>query len=86
MGIGRLGHMKGDVHGIKINEMPIKYLGIYVGNDSECMKLNWNNNIKKMKKTLVLWKSRDLTIFGIITIIKTLAISKLTFVAQYPIQ
>ena len=83
MGIGRLGDMKGDVHGIKINEKPIKYLGIYVGNDSEeCMKLNWNDNIKKMKKTLVSWKSRNLTIFGIITIIKTVAISKLTFVAQ----
>ena len=35
-----------------------------------------------MKKTLVSWKSRDLTIFGKITIIKTLAISKLIFVAQ----
>ena len=35
-----------------------------------------------MKKTLVSWKSRDLTIFSKITKIKTLAISKLTFVAQ----
>ena len=35
-----------------------------------------------MKKIVVSWKSRDLTIFGKITIIKTLAISKLTFVAQ----
>ena len=83
MGVGRLRDIKADVHGIKINEKPIKYLGIYVGNDSEeCMKINWDDNIKKMKKTLVSWKSRDLTIFGKITIIKTLAISKLTFVAQ----
>ena len=84
MGIGRLRDIKGDVHGIKINEKPIKYLGIYVGNNTEeCMKLNWDYNIKKMKKTLVSWKSRDLTIFGKITITKTLAISKLiTFGAQ----
>ena len=72
-----------EVHGIKINEKPIKYLGIYVGNDpEECMKINWDDNIKKRKKILVSWQSRDLTIFGKITIIKTLAIRKLTFVAQ----
>ena len=83
MGIGRLRDIKGYVHGIKINEKPIKSLGIYVGNDSEeSMKLNWDDNIKKMKETLVSWKSRDLTIFGKITNIKTLALSKLTFVAQ----
>ena len=35
-----------------------------------------------MKKIIVSWKSKDLTIFGKITIVKTLAISKLTFVAQ----
>ena len=51
MGIGRLRDIKGDVHGIKINEKPIKYLGIYVGNDlEESMKLNWDDNIKKWRK------------------------------------
>ena len=38
MEIGRLRDIKRDVHGIKINEKPIKYLGIYVGNDPE----EWN--------------------------------------------
>ena len=51
MGIGRLRDIKGDVHRIKINEKPIKSLGIYVGNDSEeYMKLNWDDNIKKRRK------------------------------------
>ena len=50
MGIGRLRDIKGDVQGMKIYKMKIyiKYLGIYVGDDTEeCMKLNWDDNIRK---------------------------------------
>ena len=57
----------------------VKALGIYFGyNKKEIENLNWNEKVKKIKKTLNIWSSRDLTIFGKVLIIKTLALSQLT--------
>jgi len=58
---------------------PIKYLGIYIGHDKQkCLKLNWHNKIEKLKETLNKWKHLNLTLFGKVNLIKSLAISKLT--------
>ena len=66
------------IHGIRITVGPIKCLGIYVGGDAQiCNKLNWNGPIENMELLLNTWKKRDLTLFGKITVIKSLAISKL---------
>ena len=48
----------------------------------ECKKKNWDEKIQKMKNTLISWKRRNLTIFGKITIIKSLILPIITFVAQ----
>ena len=64
-------------------DQPIRYLGIFVGHDKiACMKLNWTSKIEEMQKLLDCWRSRDLTLFGKITIIKCLALSKLVHSAQ----
>ena len=54
-----------------------------MGNDPEkCKEKNWDEKLKKIKRTLVLWKRRDLTIFEKITIIKSLVLPIITFTSQ----
>ena len=66
------------IYGINIKSDPIKCLGIYIGvNVEQCNKLNWKGPIEQMELLLNTWKRRDLTLFGKITIIKTLCLSKL---------
>ena len=48
---------------IKWPEHPIRYLGIYIGNDKElCEKLNWTNKIDDMQKLIDSWRTRKLTL------------------------
>jgi len=66
--------------GINFTCNPVRCLGIYIGHDSEgCHRENWMSKINKLKNCLHIWKSRKLTIYGKIMIVKTLAISKLIY-------
>jgi hypothetical protein len=57
-------------------------LGIYFGHDiDKCDELNWENKINQMKKLLISWEKRNLTIIGKILIIKSLILPKFTFIA-----
>jgi exonuclease III len=70
-----------EIHGIECKNM-VRCLGIFVGkNKQECVKLNWHDKIEKMANLLKSWKRRQLSLFGKITVIKTLAIPKLVFSA-----
>ena len=79
MGIGPYKDTEGTIHGVNFRPAPVKFLGIYVGNHPE---KNWDEKLKKIKRTLLLWKRRDLTIFGKITIIKSLVLPIITFTSQ----
>ena len=68
--------------GIKWPVTPIRCLGIYIGhNEHECIKLNWDNKINAMDNVLKQANKRDLTLFGKVCIIKSLAIAKLIYSA-----
>ena len=55
---------------------------MYIGHNLEqCEKLNWNDKIEQIKKILLAWEKRNLTMLGKITLIKTLILPKLTFLA-----
>ena len=83
MGLGLLKNTNEKIEGVQFSNKPIKCLGIYVGDDqTESTKLNWEIKMEKVENVLKSWKSRDLTIFGKITIIKTLALSQLNYIAQ----
>ncbi len=70
------------VSGIKCTKDVVRCLGIYVGHNQKlCNKLNWDDKLTNMEKTIQMWKQRDLTLFGKIAIIKTLALPKLIFSA-----
>jgi hypothetical protein len=69
----------------KINwpKYPIKYLGIFIGNDEKvCYKYNWLNKLEMLQKLLDSWRSWNLSLFGKVVIIKTLGIPKLVYSAS----
>lgn len=70
------------IHGINITEEPQKCLGIYVGyNRKTCDERNWTEKLNNIEILLETWKQRQLTLFGKITILKTLAVPKITHTA-----
>ena len=61
---------------------PIKYLGVYITKDrKESESLNWNLKLEKAKSLLRVWKMRNLTYYGKVTIIKTLIVSQFVYIA-----
>ena len=57
-------------------------LGIWVGKDKKINdERNWLEKIEKLKTSLHIWKTRNLTLFGKITVIKMLALPKITYSA-----
>ncbi len=67
---------------IKWTDGPIRCLGIYVGYDNKtCLKLNWTDKLAEIQRLLDNWRSRELTLFGKIQVLKSLAISKIVFQA-----
>ena len=69
-----------NIHGINVTSEPIKCLGLYLGTNSTlCEQLNWNKKIDLFENTLLNWKRRKLSLFGKVTVINMLAISKLIY-------
>ena len=61
-----------DEFGIKIVQDTIKSLGIIIGKDIEnATKQNFNNKITKIKNLLNMWKCRNLSIKGKITVLRS---------------
>ena len=59
---------------------PIKLLGIFIGHDKKQNEiLNCWNNLKILKDKLDIWKARDLTIGGRVTLAKCFGMSKLVY-------
>ena len=62
---------------------PIRCLGIFIGHSIEQkLEKNWKKRIKDIEKLLDSWKRRDLTLFGKVAIIKSLAIPKIIYPAS----
>ncbi len=76
--LGPLKNTTNEHYGIKFTNDAVKCLGIYMGhNKADNHQKNWQNKIDKIKMVFERWKHRNLTFFGKILIIKSLAISKL---------
>lgn len=59
-----------------------KCLGVMVGKDKMINEeKNWTEKLEKMKNCLHVWKTRNLTLFGKITVIKMMALPKLSYSA-----
>ena len=65
--------------GIQWTNDPFNILGIIFTSDlNNIEELNYNDKINKVEKEITSWSKRNLTIFGKITVIKSLLIPKLT--------
>ena len=64
---------------IKWLHTPVKILGVHFSYDK---KGNFNQKILKLQTKLDMWSTRDLTIFGRATILKTLGLSQLVYSAS----
>ena len=61
----------------------IKILGIYFSLDIDSQeRINYKEILSKIKKLLLWWKQRDLTLMGKIQLIKTFVLSKLIYVSS----
>ena len=59
---------------------PIKLLGIYVSYDEKGNnKMNFNLKVQKLQTNLYIWKSRGLTLYEKVLIIKSLGLSNLIY-------
>jgi len=63
------------------NEEKLKVLGIWVGNE-DTRDENWYPILMGVRKILNLWSMRDLSIFGRVQIVNTLALAKLWYVSS----
>ena len=68
-------------YGLVWTEKPIKYLGHFIFKDSNtALETEWSNKLAKLQSILNNWKKRNLTIFGKVTIFKSLALSQIIHV------
>ena len=65
---------------IKVNNGPFKALGVWFSeNQEKVIELNLEERINKLSTILNIWRPRNLSLKGKITIIKTLAIQQIQF-------
>jgi len=58
----------------------IDYLGLHIShNMTDMLEVNFKNKLSDIRNTLQIWKRRNLTLIGKITLIKTFALSKLVY-------
>ena len=66
-----------------ISEEPIYALGVHFSYDEQlAAKKNFFDRLDPVRRILNIWSSRDISIYGRINVVKTTAISKLTFVCS----
>jgi len=81
--LGKLKNDKGNPLQLKWLHNPVKILGIHVSNDEKGNNQhNFNHKLQKLQTNLDLWRARDLTLFGRVLIIKSLALSQLVYSAS----
>ena len=65
-------------HDLIWTEKPIKYLGHFIFIDANiALETEWTSKLSKLQKILDNWKRRNLTIFGKVTVLKSLALSQI---------
>ena len=81
--LGSLRQRKDSILNLKLSDEPVYALGVYFSYDEElATKKNFFEKLPKLKKLLNIWSSRDISVYGRVNIVKTLAISKLTFICS----
>ena len=83
MWIGSSGENKTKPLGIKWPNEPIKSLGVFYSCDQKLLReKNFIEKLDSIKKLINIWSSRGLTIYGKVTIIKSLIIPKFVYISS----
>ncbi|KAL9965225.1 hypothetical protein ACROYT_G028996 [Oculina patagonica] len=81
--LGSLRHRKDAIFNLQISDEPVYALGVHFNYNNEAsQKKNFLEKLGPLKKTLSIWSRRDISIYGRINIVKTLALSKLVFICS----
>ena len=81
MWVGSLRNNKSKPFGIKWSGEPIKALGVYYSYDTKLLhEKNFIERLDSVKKLVNLWSSRGLTVYGKVTVIKSLIIPKFVYI------
>ena len=76
-------HRKDAIGNLQISDDPVYAHGVHFAYNIELSyKKKFFDKLSFLKKTLSVWSRRDLSIYGRINIVKTLALSKLVFDQQ----
>ena len=83
MWLGKWEKNKSNPLNIKWMRSPVRILGVHVSyNEKENNELNFGLKIRKMQTNLDIWRTRNLTLFGKVMIIKSLGLSQLVYSAR----
>ena len=81
--LGSLRHRKDAICNLQLSDDPVYALGVHFIYDIELShKKSFFEKLGSLQKTLSVWSRRDLSIYGRINIVKTLALSKLVFISS----
>ena len=81
--LGSQCHRKDAILNLQLSCDPVYALGVHFSYDQEAtVKKNFLENLGTLKRTLNMWSQRDLSLYGKINIVKTLALSKLIFICS----
>ena len=69
-----------EISGISWPTGPVKSLGVYFGYNKLSLETNqWNEKINNIESVLNLWRQRNLTLYGKVTILKSLIAAKILY-------
>ena len=81
MWVGSLRNNKSKPFGIKWSGEPIKALGVYYSYDTKLLhEKNFIERLDSVKKLVNVWSSRGLSVYGKVTVIKSLIIPKFVYI------
>ena len=81
--LGRLKHCKEKFEDISWTNEIVKCLGVYFGhNKAKCQQANIEKQIQKSENIINSWNKRNLSLLGKITVVKSLILPNITFIAS----
>ena len=81
--LGRLKHCKEKFEDISWTNEIVKCLGVYFGhNKAKCQQANIEKQIQKSENIINSWNKRNLSLIGKITVVKSLILPNITFIAS----
>ena len=81
--LGSMRHRKDGILNIQVRDEPVYALGTHFSYDEKLSdQRNFLDKLTKLQKTFNFWSQRDISVYGRINIVKTLALSKVIFICS----